>query len=118
MGHAITLYHNPRCSKSRQALALIEQAGHTPNVVLYLQQPPSPAQLQQLQQALGFSHPRQLLRTNEALYKSLGLKNETLSADDILLSISQNPILLERPIVLKEGRAIMGRPPENILPLL
>lgn len=118
MGDSITLYHNPRCSKSRQALALIEQAGHSPKVVLYLQQAPSPDELRQLVQALGFSHPKQLLRTNEALYKSLGLNNETLSEAAVLLTMSQNPILIERPIALKAGHAIIGRPPENILPLL
>lgn len=111
----VTIYHNPRCSKSRQTLQLLKDQGLVPTVVEYLKTPPSVADLQQLAAQLAMS-PRQMMRTKEAVYKDLGLAN----ADDAALvqAIADNPILLERPIVVVGEQARIGRPPENVLDIL
>lgn len=110
------IYHNPRCSKSRETLALLEQHGVAPEVVLYLEQAPSEAQIRTLLSQLGFTDPRQLMRTKEDLYKELGLGEA--SGDDLIRAMHQHPKLIERPIVIKNGQARIGRPPEQVLEIL
>jgi arsenate reductase len=113
----ITIYHNPRCSKSRQTLALIEEQGVTPEVVLYLESPPSAAELEALLGKLGIPA-RQLLRKGEDDYKALGLADDALDEDALVQAMVGHPKLIERPIVVKGERAVLGRPPENVLELL
>ncbi|CFR07764.1 MULTISPECIES: arsenate reductase (glutaredoxin) [Yersinia] len=114
----VTFYHNPRCSKSRETLALVEQQGIKPHVVLYLETPPSVAALKTLLQQLGFTDARQLMRTKEELYKTLNLADAALTQDQLLQAMSDNPKLIERPIVVSHGKARIGRPPERVLEIL
>ncbi|HAE90929.1 MAG TPA: arsenate reductase (glutaredoxin) [Idiomarina sp.] len=112
----VTIYHNPRCSKSRQTLELLQQHGIEPTIIKYLETPPSQAELSSLLNKLDIS-PRQLMRTKEAVYKELKLADE--SDDEVLLtSMVNNPKLIERPIVVKGEKAGIGRPPENALELI
>lgn len=113
----ITIYHNPRCSKSRQTLALLEEQGITPTVRKYLEDVPSATELKAITGFLGIS-PRELLRTKEAEYSELGLDNPALSDDDIIAAMVSCPKLIERPIVIKNGQARIGRPPEAVLDIL
>lgn len=113
----ITLYHNPRCSKSREALELLEGRGETPTVVRYLDTPPDAATLRQLLRTLGISA-RDLLRTKEDEYRELGLDNPTLSEDALIRAMVEHPRLIERPIAVSGNRAVIGRPPEKVLELL
>jgi len=113
----LTLYHNPRCSKSRGALELLEARGLTPNVVRYLETPLTAAQIKALLGKLGISA-RQLLRTGEDEYKMLQLADESLSEAQLIDAIAQHPKLMERPILEVGDKAVIGRPPENILELL
>ncbi|QXI10522.1 arsenate reductase (glutaredoxin) [Pseudomonas zeae] len=113
----LTLYHNPRCSKSRGALELLEARGLTPNVVRYLETPLNAAQIKALLGKLGISA-RQLLRTREDEYKMLQLADESLSEAQLIDAIAQHPKLMERPILEVGEKAVIGRPPENILELL
>jgi len=112
----LTIYHNPRCSKSRQTLELIRERGFEPVVIEYLNQPPEPALVLKLAKLLGYE-PHQLLRTKEPAYARHQL-SESSSAKRVAEAIFQDPVLLERPIVVRADRAIMGRPPENVLALL
>lgn len=114
---SVTIYHNPRCSKSRQTLALLEEQGIEPSVIKYLETPPSEAQLQEVLTLLALT-PRQLMRIKEAEYKALGLDNESLSNDELIAAMIATPKLIERPIVLANGKAAIGRPPENVLAIL
>lgn len=113
----LTLYHNPRCSKSRGALELLEARGLTPNVVRYLETPLSAAQIKALLGKLGISA-RQLLRSGEDEYKMLQLADESLSEAQLIDAIAEHPKLMERPILEVGNKAVIGRPPENILELL
>jgi len=113
----LTLYHNPRCSKSRQALALLEDRGFSPEIIEYLKTPPDLETLKQLLLKLGLK-PRDILRKKESEYLDLGLDNEALTGDQILQAIVTTPKLLERPILVHGDRAAIGRPIENLLPLL
>jgi arsenate reductase len=113
----LTLYHNPRCSKSRGALELLEARGLTPNVVRYLESPLNAAQIKALLGKLGISA-RQLLRTGEDEYKMLQLADESLSEAQLIDAIAQHPKLMERPILEVGDKAVIGRPPENVLELL
>lgn len=113
----VTIYHNPNCSKSRQTLELIKSAGHKPVVVEYLKTPPNADDLSEITDRLGIK-PRDLLRKTEAQYKELNLSDETLSNDALINAMIEHPKLIERPIVLTETEAIIGRPPENVLALL
>ena len=108
-----TIYHNPRCSKSRKTLDLLTARGLSPQVVEYLKNPPDAATLKLLLRHLGIEA-RQLLRDKEAIYTELNLANVDLEADDLIAAMIDNPILIERPIVVFEDRAVIGRPPENI----
>ncbi|WP_434609265.1 arsenate reductase (glutaredoxin) [Pseudomonas sp. R1-7] len=113
----LTLYHNPRCSKSRGALELLEARGLAPTVVRYLETPLDAAQLKRLLGKLGISA-RQLLRTGEDEYKTLDLADQSLSQDDLIDAIVAHPKLMERPILEAGDRAVIGRPPEKILEIL
>lgn len=117
MKASITIYHNPRCSKSRQTLALLETNGITPKVVHYLDTPPSAEELTTLLAKLGLQA-RELLRTGEEAYKHLKLKDPSLNEAELIDAMVNNPKLIERPIVVKGKRAIIGRPPERVLSLL
>ncbi len=112
-----TIYHNPRCSKSRQTLQLLEDNGVTPNVVLYLETPPSPQELRELLSKLGIGA-RELLRSGEDAYKANNLKDSALSDDQLIAAMVEHPKLIQRPIVVRGERAVLGRPPENALALL
>lgn len=114
---ALTIYHNPRCSKSRQTLALIEESGQSCDVIKYLENPPSEAELQQLLTALGIPA-RQLLRKGEDEYKTLNLADTTLDDGVLIKAMSEHPKLIERPIVCRGKKAVLGRPPENVKALL
>ena len=114
----IAIYHNPRCSKSRETLALLEEKGIQPTIELYLQQHYSVEALQQLANKLGLDDVRKMMRTKDELYQSLGLDNPALTNDDLLKAISENSALLERPIVVKGEKAKIGRPPESVLAIL
>ena len=115
---SVTIYHNPRCSKSRETLALLEEKGIQPTIEFYLQQYYSVEALQQLANKLGLDDVRKMMRTKDELYQSLGLDNPTLTHDDLLKAISENSALLERPIVVKGEKAKIGRPPESVLAIL
>lgn len=114
---SVTIYHNPRCSKSRETLALLQDRGIQPTVIEYLQTPPDANTLQSILGKLGISA-RQLLRTKEAAYTENGLENEKLTEAELITAIVKNPVLMERPIVLTNGKAAIGRPPENVLAIL
>ena len=113
----LTLYHNPRCSKSRGALELLEARGLTPTVVRYLETPLSAAQLRDLLARLNLSA-RQLLRSGEDEYKALNLGDSSLSEAQLIDAMAANPKLIERPILVAGNRAVIGRPPEKILEIL
>lgn len=113
----LTLYHNPRCSKSRSALELLEARGLTPNVVRYLETPLDAGQIKALLGKLGISA-RQLLRTGEDEYKMLQLADNSLSEAQLIAAIAEHPKLMERPILEVGDKAVIGRPPENVLELL
>ncbi len=112
-----TIYHNPRCSKSRATLKLIEDAGITPEVVLYLEQPPDADTLRSVIELLGCPV-SDLIRKSEALYRDLGLTDRTPADEEWLRILVNHPKLLERPIVVNNGKAAIGRPPENVLEIL
>lgn len=114
---SVTIYHNPRCSKSRQTLALIRERGVEPEIVEYLKAPPDAATLKALLDKLGFGA-RDLLRKGETAYRELGLADPAKSEDELIAAMVANPVLIERPIVVKGERAVLGRPPENVLKLV
>lgn len=114
---SVDIYHNPRCSKSRATLELLEQRGVEPSVIEYLKEPPDEIELRQLLDLLGISA-RELLRTGEAPYKQLGLNDPEKTEDEIIGAILKFPILMERPIVVTNGKARIGRPPEAVLEIL
>ncbi|MCZ6657311.1 MAG: arsenate reductase (glutaredoxin) [Gammaproteobacteria bacterium] len=113
----VTIYHNPRCSKSRQTLALLEERGITPTVVKYLEAPPDERTLARILSQLGLA-PRQLMRKKEEPYSALGLDDQSLSDDALIQAMVDNPVLIERPIVVANDQAALGRPPENVLSIL
>lgn len=114
---SVTIYHNPRCSKSRQTLQLLEQQGQSVKVVEYLKTPPSATELQDLLQKLALS-PRQLLRNKEDEFKAEGLDNPALTDQQLIEVMVRVPKLIERPIVVSNGKAVIGRPPEAVLAIL
>jgi arsenate reductase (glutaredoxin) len=113
----IALYHNPRCSKSRDALGLLRDNGIEPEVILYLETPPTAKALKALLATLGISA-RDLLRKGEDAYKELNLADEKLSEAALIKAMVENPRLIERPIAINGDKAIIGRPPENVLTIL
>ena len=114
---SVTIYHNPRCTKSRQTLALIEKRGIQPDVIEYLATPPTETQLKRLLELLGMC-PRDLLRKKEAEYKMAKLDNPNVSDAEIIRAMVEYPRLMERPIVISGNKAALGRPPENVLKIL
>lgn len=113
----VTIYHNPRCSKSRDTLKLIEEQGHAPLVIEYLKTPPSAGTLKKLLKMLGM-RPRDLLRKNESAYKEAGLDQPDKTDNDVIEAMVKHPILIERPIVVVDDQAVIGRPPEKVLEIL
>ena len=113
----VTIYHNPRCSKSRQTLALIHDRGIEPTIVEYLKTPPDEATLKSLLAALGKS-PRELMRKGEAVYKEKNLADPSLSDDALIAAMVADPILIERPVVVAGDKVALGRPPESVLTIL
>lgn len=113
----VTIYHNPRCSKSRQTLQLLLDRGIQPVVIEYLKTPPAEAELKRI---LGLLHlqPRQLLRRKEPLYRELGLDDNSLKDKELIDAMQEHPILMERPIVEANGKAVIGRPPEKVLEII
>jgi arsenate reductase len=112
----VKIWHNPRCSKSRNAVALLEEKGVEAEVVKYLEIPPTKEELKEMLNMLGISA-RELMRTKENIYKELDLKNEN-NEEKLIDAMVSNPKLIERPIVIKDGKAVIGRPIENIMELL
>ncbi|EKE86858.1 arsenate reductase (glutaredoxin) [Idiomarina xiamenensis] len=112
----VTIYHNPRCSKSRQTLSLLEQQGVPLTIVEYLKTPPSAPELQSILDKLGYQ-PKALMRKKEEIYQSLGLADED-DAEVLLTAMVNNPKLIERPIVVNGDKAAIGRPPEAVLDIL
>ena len=112
-----TIWHNPRCSKSRTTLKLLEENGVTPNIVLYLDTPPNKDELTDTIKLLGVS-PRDIIRKGEAAFSDNGMSDMSMSDDKIVEIMVKNPILIERPIVITSEQAVVGRPPENVLKLL
>ncbi len=113
----VQILHNPRCSKSRQTLALIEEKGITPQIIEYLKTPPSREELVDILAKLGMK-PRDLMRKGEADYKENNLGDESLSDDQLIDAMIAHPKLIERPIVLSGGKVRVGRPPESVLEIL
>ncbi|MBR9867285.1 MAG: arsenate reductase (glutaredoxin) [Oceanospirillales bacterium] len=113
----VEIYHNPRCSKSRATLALLEENNITPEVRLYLENPPTTEQLAEVITQLGVT-PRELLRKGEDEYKENNLKDPDLSDQQIIDLMVQFPRLIERPIVISNGKARIGRPPESVLEII
>ena len=114
---SVTIYHNPKCSKSRQTLELLKQNGITPTIIEYLKTPPTAEALKAILVQLGFS-PRDLMRKKEAVYAECGLDDPSLSDNALINFMVKHPILIERPIVLANGKAALGRPPEQVLEIL
>ena len=114
---SVTIYHNPRCSKSRETLNLLQSKNIEPSVVEYLKTPLSHQQISTLVSQLGFNSARDLMRTKEEQYKALNLKDE--NSESVLIdAMVENPKLIERPIVVNNNKAALGRPPENVLSVL
>lgn len=118
MTDAVKIYHNPRCSKSRDTLSLLKSNGIDPEVVLYLETPPDAQTLRALLQMLGMASARSLMRQKEDLYKSLNLADSHLTEDALIQAMVENPKLIERPIVVANGKARIGRPPEQVLEIV
>ncbi len=114
---AVTIYHNPKCSKSRETLQILLVDGHEPTVIDYLQNPPSAEKLEELLGLLGLE-PRDLMRRKEAEYVEYGLNAPDLSRESLIKAMVDHPILIERPIVVHGDRAVIGRPPESVRKVL
>lgn len=112
----VKIYHNPRCSKSRQTLALLTERGETPEIIEYLKDSPTEAGIRELAKMLGVSSVREMMRTGESIYKELNLGSVT-DENKLIRAMVESPKLLERPIVTKDGKAAIGRPPESVLAL-
>lgn len=118
MSDAIKIYHNPRCSKSRDTLSLLKSNGIEPEVILYLDTPPDARTIRALLSQLGMASARDLMRKKEDLYNHLHLDDSHLTEDELIKAMVENPKLIERPIVVANGKARIGRPPEDVLELL
>lgn len=112
-----TLLYNPRCSKCREALSLLRERGVEPEIVEYLKTPPSAGELGAILDKLGLE-PRELMRTQEPEYRRLGLDDPALSRERLIEAMVENPRLIERPIAITDGQAVIGRPPVKVLDLL
>ena len=113
----IQIWHNPRCSKSREALKLLEEAGIEPEVVKYLDVPHTKEEIKNLIKMVGLKSARELMRTTEVVYKELGLKNVE-DEEQLIDAMVEHPRLIERPIVIKDGKAVIGRPPQKVIELV
>jgi arsenate reductase len=113
----VTIYHNPRCSKSRATLALLQENRTAPRIVEYLETPPTRDGMKRILDGLGME-PRDLMRKNEEPYATLNLADENTSRDELIDAMLANPILIERPVVVNDGKYALGRPPENVLEIL
>ena len=113
----VTIYHNPRCSKSRQTLKLITEQNIEPEIIEYLKTPPSAAEIRNLLKLLKLS-PREIMRKGEAVYKSMDLDNPEMGDDNLINAMVANPILIERPIVICGNQAVIGRPPEKVINII
>ncbi|MDH3728061.1 MAG: arsenate reductase (glutaredoxin) [Myxococcales bacterium] len=113
----VTIWHNPRCSKSRQTLQLIRDRNVEPTIIEYLKTPPSTEELEDLLEKLRME-PRELMRKKEAPYEEFSLDDPSLTRKDLIRAMVDNPVLIERPVVLRDNRAVLGRPPKNVLELL
>lgn len=113
----VQILHNPRCSKSRTTLELLQQNGIEPEIIKYLESPPDVDQLASILDKLGMS-PQELMRKGQSEYKELDLDNKHLSDEQLIAAMVNTPILIERPIVLANGKAAIGRPPESVLKIL
>jgi len=114
---SVVIWHNPRCSKSRETLKYLQDHGHKPKVREYLEDVPSLNELKAVLKQLGFGSAREWIRTNEADYKALNLKGEG-KEEKLLEAMADYPKLIERPVVIANGKAVLGRPPENVLEIL
>lgn len=113
----VTIYHNPRCSKSREALRLLRENSVEPRIVEYLKEPPSSAELIAILDKLDMP-PRDLIRRKEAPYRDLNLDDASLGRDALVAAMAAHPVLIERPVVVKGDRAVLGRPPERVLEIV
>ena len=113
----VTIYHNPRCSKSRATLELLEESGAAPEIIDYQAAPPSISEIKAILEKLGLG-PRAIMRSGEQIYQELGLDDEALSDEALIQAMHDHPILIERPIVVHGEKAALGRPPENVLKIL
>ena len=114
---SVTIYHNPRCSKSRQALQLLTDNGIEPQIIEYLKTPPSATEIKKILKLLKISA-RGLIREKESLYAELNLDNTMASEEDLVKAMADNPILMERPVVIANGKAVIGRPPDAVLKII
>ena len=114
----VKIYHNPRCGKSRQTLQLLQAQGLEPEVIEYLKTPPSAEELNDILQKLGGMEPRELMRKKETEYKASGLDDQSLDRQALINGLVNHPILIERPIVIANDKAAIGRPPEAVLAIL
>ena len=117
MSDKVQILHNPRCSKSRQTKEILENQGVDASIVEYLKTPPTTAQLEEILSMLGLE-PRELMRKNESVYKENNLGDDSLTREQLIQAMVDNPILIERPIVIKGNKAAIGRPPEKVLEIL
>ena len=111
------IWHNPRCRKSRETLQLLRDNGVEPTIRLYLEDQPTTSELKTVLQLLDLE-PRGLMRTKESVYKELGLRDSAVTGDQLLSAMIEHPKLIERPVVIRDSTAALGRPPENVLALL
>ena len=117
MSEKVQILHNPRCSKSRQTKDILENQGVDASIVEYLKTPPTTAQLEEILDMLGLE-PRELMRKHESPYKDNNLDDDSLTREQLIQAMVDNPILIERPIVIKGNKAALGRPPEKVLEIL
>ena len=115
---SVKIYHNPRCSKSRQTLQILQEKGSEPEVVKYLETPPSETELRDIIRMLGLSSARDLMRKKEKEYKELGLDDPAKTEDELIRAMVEHPRLIERPVVIHDGKAALGRPPEKVIDIL
>lgn len=113
----LKIYHNPRCSKSRAAMEFLEEKGIKAEVIKYMDNPPDEAAIKELLDMLGLK-PREIMRKHESVFKEAGLDDPTFTDEELIEAMVQCPSLIERPIVVNNGKAVIARPPENILDIL
>lgn len=113
----VTVYHNPRCSKSRAAMEYLEENGIEAEVIKYMDSPPDANDIKELLSMLGMS-PRELMRKHEKVFKDAGLDDPTFTDDELIEAMAQCPSLIERPIIVNNGKAVLARPPETVQDIL